>query len=430
MKSQQRLKELNNENSEIERIIKRKPNDDSLYKENLGTELINNNKKDVKNSENLSKNIHNFQNQRLCLIEKNYLIFMQKYYYQNEFSDYEDVKNGIFFVSGKLLNFLYKNRERIGANKLLEKIFEKSKVFFNMSSIDKSILVDYLRENKDIIICTIGQCESEIDSIMSSDVGISLKKPTNQNRILSHFYSSKNDIICIKQIMESGRLLNENIIILEFISFIYAIIIDSFIFCSLLRDYDIINEELDFLEIEFFLLIASSFLGKYNKENIYKNQNSKIVTIYYSIISSELFFIKLLSLYLFIIFFTGDRTLPRVALNKEFITSYFVLCIEFILCLIITFNFSSFYKVNPFKNRILILISLFYLTYIMILLFLCSSNLSFDIFNITYFTHNDNLMDTYTDMNKEYMMLSIIVDIFGSFLLLSITNLLFKICNK
>ena len=144
MKSQQRLKELNNENSEIERIIKRKPNDDTLYKENLGTELINNNKKDVKNSENLSKNIHNFQNQRLCLKEKNYLIFMQKYYYQNEFSDYEDVKNGIFFVSGKLLNFLYKNRERIGAKKFLEKIFEKSKVFFNMSSIDKSILVDII----------------------------------------------------------------------------------------------------------------------------------------------------------------------------------------------------------------------------------------------------------------------------------------------
>lgn len=54
------------------------------------------------------------------------------------------MKNGIFFVSGKLLNFLYKNRERIGAKKFLEKIFEKSKVFFNMSSIDKSILVDII----------------------------------------------------------------------------------------------------------------------------------------------------------------------------------------------------------------------------------------------------------------------------------------------
>ena len=434
MKLQQRLKEMNNENSEFERIIKRKRNDDTLYKENLRNELINDNTKDntktVKNSENLSKNIHNTQNQSQHSSEKKYLIFMEKYYYQNEFNEYEDVKNGIFLVSGNLLYFLYKNKERIGAKKFLDKIFEKSKIFFNMSSIDKRLLVDYLRENKDNIICTIGQCENDIDSIISSDIGISLKSPTNQNTILSHFYSSKNDIMCIKKIMERGRLLNENIIILEFISFLYAIIIDSFIFCSLLRDYDIINEELDFLEIEFFLLITSSFLGKYNKENIYKNQNSKIVTIYYSIIFSELFFIKLLSLYLFVFFFTGDRTLPRVVLNKEYITSYFVLCLEFILSLIIIFNISSFYKVNPFKNRILIIISLFYLTYIMILLVLCSSNFSFDIFNITYFTHNDNLMDSYRDMNNEYMMLSVFVDIFGSSILLTITNLLFKICKK
>jgi len=267
----------------------------------------------------------------------------------------------------------------------MDDMMKRSKIFFGMSSIDKSCLVDYFNENPNNIICTVGQCENDIDSIIQSNVGINLKNPINKNTILCHFYSIKNDIICVKDIMEIGRLFFENINILEYISFQYSLIINSFIFCCLLRETEILKNELDFLEIELFILLLSSFLGKINKENIYINQKSKLITIYYAILCAELIIIKITSFYLFSTLFTGDRTFDWKTLSKEFISFYFVLCSEYILSCVLTFNFGSFYKENPLESRIFILLSLIYITYIVTLTFLCSSNMSYDLIKYNFF---------------------------------------------
>ena len=79
---------------------------------------------------------------------------------------------------------------------------------------------------------------------------------------MCHFFSSQKDIICLKEIILMGKLFYENINILEYISFVYTIIINSFIFCCLVKDSDIQLDNLNFLEIEFFLLVFSSSLGK------------------------------------------------------------------------------------------------------------------------------------------------------------------------
>jgi len=421
-----------NENSEAERIIKRKPDRDNSFKiEPSEDNNINDIKKPFTQSkgkiENLSKNINNIS--QGSLIENN-LNFMDKYYYQNSFKDYVDVKNGIFCISGKLFNYMYKNKERKGAKKFMEDMMKRSKIFFGMSSMDKSCLVDYFNENPNNIICTVGQCENDIDSIIQSNVGINLKNPINKNTILCHFYSIKNDIICVKDIMEIGRLFFENINILEYISFQYSLIINSFIFCCLIRETDILKNELDFLEIELFILLLSSFLGKINRENIYINQKSKLITIYYAILCAELIIIKITTLYLFSTLLTGDRTFDKKALDKECISFYFILCSEYILSCVLTFNFGSFYKENPLESRIFILLSLIYITYIVTLTFLCSSNMSYDLLNITFFAHNERLIDSYTDKNKEYLILIIIIDIVATIIICSITKLIFKIYLK
>ena len=417
-----------NENSEAESIIKRKPNRDFSMKleatvDNNKNKIKKTNRQSKENIENISKNINNIS--QGSIIEDN-LNFMDKYYYQISFKDYEDIKNGIFCISGKLFNYMYKIKERKGAKKFMNDMIEKCKIYFGMSSIDKSCLIDYLNENPNNIVCTIGQCENDIDSIIESNVGINLKNPINKNTILCHFYSSKNDIICAKDIMEIGRLFFENINILEYISFLYSITINSFIFCCFLRETDIPKNELDFLEIELYVLLFSSFISKINKENIYINQKSKIVTIYDAILFAELLIIKITSFYLFAIFFTGDRTFDRETLSKEFISFYFILCSEYILSCILAFNFGSFYKENPLESRIFIILSLFYIAYITLLTFLCSSNMSYDIFNITFFAHSEALIDSYTDKNKAYLILTIIVDIVATIIFCSITKLIFK----
>ena len=411
-----------NENSEVERILKVKSkNDESINKESFDKNIYN------ENIDNISKNIDD-HNKNPSM--NNNLIFMQKYYFQTTFNEYEDVKNGIFCTSGKLFDFLYENKNRKGVKKFLDEIIEKSKIFYNMSSIDKSNLVNYYRESPANIICTIGQCDSDIDSIISSNIGITLKNPNNKNTILSHFYSSKNDIICIKEIMEYGRLLYEKILMLEFISFICSIVFNSFIICCFLRNYDIISKELDFLEIEFCLLIILSFLGSFNKDNIHLMKNSKKLTIYYTILTLEILFIKLFVLYIFMELYRGDRTLDPKSLSAEFISNYFVICNEFILIIILTYNFSSFYNDSLIENQIFISLSLLYFGYIFSLIFLCSSNIYVDIFNITYFAQTEKLMDSYTDRNKAYLLLFISIDAFASGIICFITKVIFSKFNK
>ena len=68
-----------------------------------------------------------------------------------------------------------------------------------MTSEDKSFIIDYYRNLSDKKICMVGYSISDIDSMMTAHVGISLKKPTNKNMILCNFYiSSKNLSISFK----------------------------------------------------------------------------------------------------------------------------------------------------------------------------------------------------------------------------------------
>ena len=418
-----------NENSEAERIIKRQSkNDKSINKEISEIDIKMSNKRTKEKLDKLPTNINNMEQDSL---KDNNLIFMEKYYYHNSFKDYEDVKNGIFCISGELFAYIYENKDRKGVKKFMDDMIERCKIFFGMSSIDKSCLVDYYKSiSSNNIVCTVGQCENDIDSLISSNIGISLKNPNNKNTILCHFYSSKNDIICLREIIENGRLFCENMNLLEYISFLYSIIINSFIFCCLLRDHAILNNELDFLEIELFVILITSFFGKINKENIYINSKSKLLKIYYAILCAEILLIKFVTLYFFLSSYIGDRTFRASELSKEFISFYFILCNEYILTVIAVFNFGSFYKENPFENKILVCLALVFIAYIIALTFFCSSNMSYDILNITYFLHNEKLIDSITDHNKLSLIIWILIDILATSLLCSITKFIFKIYLK
>ena len=421
-----KVNELFNENSEIERIIKRKSNNDN----SINKDDTNNQNKTKKTKKTLNEVSDDFskiiQDQSDISLVNNNLTFMETFYYHNIFEQYEDIKKGIFCISGKLFNMLYKIRDRKGVKKFLEKLIKGGKIFFNMSSLDKSLLIDYLKDSSRNVVCTIGQCESDIDSIITSDVGINLKNPTNQNTILCHLFSKKNDVICLKEIIEIGRLFFENINILEYISFIYAIVINSFVLCCLIRNNGIDNGELDFLEFEFFILIVCSFLGDFDKENIYKKKNSKLLGIYFAIICFEITLIKVISLYVFTSLFIEDDELTQKEKDDTFISDYFILCSEFIITIILSFNLTTFYKENSFENKILIILCLVYLTYITNLLFLCSSNLSKDILKITNFASRESFMDSIHDNNKIYLVIAMLIDIFASGILCLVTKLFFK----
>ena len=101
-----------------------------------------------------------------------------------------------------------------------------------------------------------------------------------------------------------------------------------------------------------------------------------------------------------------------------------------LLSTICTFNLTTFYKENFFENRILVLFSVVFLTYITFLLFLCSSNQKMDILHATKFAQNKSFMDSFEDNNKFYLMISILADLFASIILCLITKLIITRIGK
>ena len=409
-------KELPNINSEYDRIInKRSSTLADINKDQKNKKRKEANKEDVMKKEEE--------------LDYKFLNFMEKYYYHDIFKEYDDIKNSIFCLSGGIFNYLNNNKSQKGVKKFMDIIIKKTKIFFNMSSIDKSTLVDYFREDPNNTVCVIGQCESDIDSILSSDVGINLKNPKNINTILCHFYSEKTDIICIKDIIMNGKVFLENNILLESISFLCSLALNGYILCSLIRNVTINDGELNFLEIEYFVLSSLSLLGK-NRENIYLNQNSKLLNIYYNLQLSENLIIKFLAIFWFCWHFSGNYQMEQHSRDLEFLSYYFVLSIEFLICGIVCLNFSSFFRSSVFTNYYLISILALYLIYMEILVFLNSSNYSSDILSITNFTFNDNFMDCFTDNNRLYLLISLAFDFFGTLIINFITFLIFRIFIK
>ena len=80
-----------------------------------------------------------------------------------------------------------------------------------MSSLDKSRVIDFYREYPENCICEIGECDSDFDAIMTSNIGINLREPKNRNTILCHFYAADSNILSLKKIIRDKSRKNEYI---------------------------------------------------------------------------------------------------------------------------------------------------------------------------------------------------------------------------
>ena len=245
-----------------------------------------------------------------------------------------------------------------------------------MCSIDKSLLIDFLREFPNDYICKIGNCPNDFDSLISSNVGISLREPKNQNNLLCHFYVTNSDILSIKNIILEGRVFNENMILIEMASFFCTLSINSYILCCFIRRLDAIKGQLNFIEVIFCLLSILAFNGKPNYklelEPIAKNKN--ILNKYYIVQFAGLLIIKLLSIIIFCNYYKSDLLLDHNKIDYIFCSYYFILVIEHIMSSIFFFNYISFNKISPVFNFFFMFFILILVLYIVKLITLNRSN--------------------------------------------------------
>ena len=364
--------------------------------------------------------------------ENNLAFFQNILYYHGIFEDHEDLKEGVYCISSSAFNFLYQNRAFKGIKYIMEKLKKNTKIYFNMSSMDKSRLIDYFRESGDNIVLSLGGCDSDLDAIISSNVGVSLKNPPNQNMILCHFYSSKKDIISLKSIITIGRLLYENSILLEIVSFSCSISINFFLIGCLTNNLSIEGfsaNQLRFLDLEFLILEMLSFAGS-PKEKSNMIRNKKLLNVYYVVQLIALLIFKLSSIALLQNLYKTDENLKSRESSSEYINFIFILCIEFVINSIFIFNHISFYREPPFSNITLVVSSLIVFIYVILLICLNSSNFNSDFVGLTNFAYSENLIDTYSDQNRMWLTVIICFDFSGSFLFCSILYIIFDCCSK
>ena len=350
--------------------------------------------------------------------KSNYELFLENnYYYPNIFEDYEELNNNcIYCISGKAFNYLYKNKKR--NKKLLEKIHQNCKIYYNMSSENKSYVTRFYQQYENSCICYIGSSTSDSNSIITSNIGICLEIPKNQNTILCHFYTDILNFSNLKNIIFEGKAIHENIIFLKIASIFCTMIINSYILCCFICNIDVLIGQLNILETSLIIFSISAFTGKTNNEIIINplKSNNKLYKYFCITQIIGLLVIKIVNIYLLCSNHINGPNEDSIENAKIFCTFYFILCMELLFSSVFVFNYNSFYRKNIFENKFFIIFVLFFFLYLHILLTLNSSNYRFDIFNITYFEFLNELIDSYSDRNKILTVIVFIIDFGCSFI--------------
>ena len=384
----------------------------------------------IENNKNINTNI----NKRKTSCKNNIEQYLEKhYYYPRIFKDFEQLtSNCIYCINGKTFNYLYENKNKKEFKNLLYQIYKNCKVFYQMSSIDKSLSVEFFKENNDGRICYIGETKSDSDPIITSNIGINFKEPKNQNTIFSHFYTDKASILCIKNIILEGKSIHENIIFLKISSIFCTMVINSYILCCFICQIDAMIGQLNILELTLLIFSITAFTGKSNsylKKTPFTN-NIKLFVRFYVSQTIGLFIIKLASIYLLCINYLNPNLTDGAENSRIFCTFYFILCLELIFSSIFVFNSNSFNRKNFFDNNVYIFYIFIFFIYVFSLITLNSSNFSLDLFNITHFEHNEELIDSSSDKNKLLVFNVFLIDFGVSFVYSRMIYYIFEKISK
>ena len=397
----------------------------------------------IKNSRNNKYSINNNEYQGSSTSRKivnksesknKFFSYLEKYnYYPSIFEDIKELTdNCIYCISGRAFNFLYQNKEKKQCKKILEKMYKNCKIYYNMTSLDKSHTIDFYREHNDCCVCYIGKESNDFDAIMTSNVGINLNAPKNENTILCHFYAVNSSILSLKKIIREGRAISENILLLTITCVFYSLILNTYIICYLFFKIDIVKGQINFLEVFFVILSVSAFTVQYDQNTTSNKlmQNKKLYFYHYVFQIVGTFIIKLFIIFSLYKFYTKNGQLDIEKENYIFATYYFILCVEQLFSIFYVLNYISFYRKHPLNNGFFVLFNLLLVVYFINLISLNSSNYKLDFFSITNFEFNENLIDSYDDNNRLKCFWICIVDSGVCFIYTKIIFFIFDALSK
>ena len=200
-----------------------------------------------------------------------------------------------------------------------------------------------------------------------------------------------------------------------------------------MMEIEVINGQLNLLELCFLILSVSAFTVQYDTSTNSNPliQNRKLYIYHYTTQIFGVVFFKISSVYMLRAFYIDNDQLPKRNVYKIFITYYFILCIEQCFSTFFVLNYISFYRKHPLSNITFVTFNLVLFIYFIILITLNSSNFRCDIFGITDFELNEDLIDSFDDRNRLKCFRVCALDFSASFIYSRIVYLIFdKLANK
>ena len=375
----------------------------------------------------ISNEIENEEIEREYYIKEYFsnICYYTESYFKNLLSDCN------FCISGKALNFIHANRETKKFSKLYKIIPKNSKIFYSMTSQDKSFLIDLYRDLPNNKTCMIGYGYSDIDSMLTAHVGICLKRPNNFNTMLSHFYLPSHDLTNVKTIIEHGRVIIENIFLLLMSCIFCTTIIDIYMAFSFYVIMDVQPEHLRMFNAIYYFL---SIFGFTNSAGINKKtnfiQNNKLFRKYIIIQFIGNIFIKSFDITLFFYLYRKNSNIEEGKRNTIFINYIAVLSFDQIFTTLFGFNFIRFYRKGFYDNFWFCLILMIFFFGILIALFF--SNKEYQNFLTKYYIF-ENLQEnsnSFDERNKLMIFIIILNDLCFTIVFILITQYFFNKQSK
>ena len=382
--------------------------------------------------ENSKKNIYynatfiEFESEDFEKVEFIKEYFSNMYYYSK--SLLKNIQNdSIYCVSGKALKFICQNKIDSQYSLLLKLISENTKIFFSMTSEDKSFLIDYYRELPNKITCMIGYSTSDVDSMMTAHVGVTMKKPDNINMILSHFYLSSKNLLNIKTIIEHGRVVLENYMLLFFSCLFCTTIINIYMSLSFYVLMEIRTAILRNLNLIFYILCLFGFTSSVDKNatnSFMRNSQFFWKYIFVHIIGNII--IKTYDIIIFRYLYRKNSEIEDNRRNSIYISYFSILSFNQIFTTLFGFNFIRFYRRSIVDNFLFTFSLILFFFFILIISCLSRIGLLDEISQNFSFEKMKIKSDTFDDRNKLMMFIIIVIDLISTIIFIIVTQYIFN----
>ena len=349
------------------------------------------------------------------------------YYCEENLSQFKH--HALFCISGNAFRYIFqeykKNKKFI---KLVKYLKYKCKIYHSMSPTDKSLLVDFYRSFPDKHVCMVGDGFNDIPAILSSEVGINIKKSKNLNTILCHFFTYDNDLSCVEKIIKNGRGIYESYYLLLDAVIIFVSLEMLLTFNCFYYQVNLGSARLLFINIAFSILSISAFARAPDYEINYDyllNSKRCFMLTFHTIKIIGMMVIKSIIITCFGLVLKTN-ILEDKELQKKVTISYYYLIVFFMsMSAILTFNLETYYRKSIFENKIFIFLYFLIFGYLSFTLILSEKSFHLVIFDLLDFEYSNNNSDTNDDKKKITTISYVAFDCFWSIFYIQILKCAF-----